>query len=784
LKDIAELKIQREHDREEKTHSFIKRTSQTSFGKSLRPEVPESPVKSKRLSVGKFDNPSATNKDSNDTTQNVFGLGIEKSKGPPVVGKSPAVLAQFEKAAKAAPPKTEVRVRPASPAQPNRLSLIEKGNSLEPKSTKDSAQSGSPAKLAKPVTIIEPAKFYRPITSTEPSPRRNINPHKENLHSKDIIQNTDKVVDPVKFIKSETLVVSGSKQSSASNQENKSNLNAKNDRPVSMITPTTIETGGSVSSDKKKHYHHKIDLSDDLMVVPVAQYSNGNLSHISSGSSDSDSEPVDWTTPDKVVDENNDSDESSIFQSNTVPKQSLIQTIKSNIGTHSDMIQVKKSEFEDVKDRLKKEVDSRNVQEVKMNQMKERLETFEKLAKNESNSSKGLRVTTEEVKSTTKPKPSIESSSNTPTSIYGEYETYKTKTNKKIAELEYLVKEEKTKTSRFEVLKLENEELKEKSSNQDTRIQKMKERMSQLHTQLYETGKLSHPFNSDEMLNEIKFTPKVIPAGDPGFVRSAQTVFEPNSKKTHTKRNSGSVQMTDSTDDGGLSSLSVLLFEISSLEAKADSKEFREIEEQVNMLQTTDSKINQVKESMLRIVTQLGNQNLMTKEIKVLKEKLAASDSLLTKQWEGFQVETKTLNEEFNQLRKKNAAMNEEFEQKSTDLINQVKILTEKCNIYQTSTEPQDIINKLKTEIEGLKKKGFNEQTLSNASLLQKENIIKNNETKIISLYQDIKEFEILKTSQKSELAINKIKLDQLKAAHEIEVKSHKELNERLEKLQ
>lgn len=441
-----------------------------------------------------------------------------------------------------------------------------------------------------------------------------------------------------------------------------------------------------------------------------------------------------------------------------------------------------------MEDRLRKEIKLRELQENRLIEMKVKIEKLEEIA--------NVEIAKSPASQQAEVSPSLPSATGTPSVLFREYDSYKAAMNQKLMNLEHLVKEERSKTARFEVLKMENAELKQSIAEQDRKVAILNDKIKSFEAGKHKVGDISFKAESGKSAQKPL---DIDDAGHPGYVHKVkQMMFERNQfQGSFQLKNKTANEMVDEISmikqDQDLANHVGLLIEISSMGSHTDLSAIDEANNKVQNLPKTSSKtLDQMRQSMLNMISQIQahtKRNVerekissslseeLRLEVKLLQERLVQSDTLLLNQWEEFNVERKTLEDTIDSLRKSNTAIREEYNTKikqaqdQTDILNlelertrnEILIVGEK--LKSKSAEQEDLISaskELELKINNLNLKLSHKQTEINEKM------------EVVSVLQaEIYELKSLKSSHSNELKVLSSKLDEtfnlLEKEHETE---------------
>ncbi|KAJ3271958.1 hypothetical protein HDV01_006092 [Terramyces sp. JEL0728] len=177
-------------------------------------------------------------------------------------------------------------------------------------------------------------------------------------------------------------------------------------------------------------------------------------------------------------------------------------------------------EIENLKEEIKRERGFQQEQQEQIQKLVYRLEEFERIAKKQTSlaSKSSLEISSSPPHSRQGTNQDVGNAA----SLFKEFEAYKKDAAKKINHLDYLLKEEKTKTSRFEVLKIENDDLKSAISKKDETLDSLKDQNFALLKQLNDREKQTALSTSNEGSTNQPNTNNRVSIGQPGYVRQVR----------------------------------------------------------------------------------------------------------------------------------------------------------------------------------------------------------------------------------------------------------------------
>ncbi|KAJ3313025.1 hypothetical protein HDV04_002507 [Boothiomyces sp. JEL0838] len=178
-------------------------------------------------------------------------------------------------------------------------------------------------------------------------------------------------------------------------------------------------------------------------------------------------------------------------------------------------------EIESLKEEIQKERECQEEQKKEIQRLLVKLGEFERIAKKQV-----ALASKSNFELSQSPSHSRQGSSSEVTnaaSLFKEFEAYKRESIKKISQLDHLLKEEKTKNSRFEVLKIENEDLKAIIVKKDEALETLKEQNFTLLKQLNDRDKqlAMNAVSESGSLNQLNSNNR-ISIGQPGYVRQVR----------------------------------------------------------------------------------------------------------------------------------------------------------------------------------------------------------------------------------------------------------------------
>lgn len=309
------------------------------------------------------------------------------------------------------------------------------------------------------------------------------------------------------------------------------------------------------------------------------------------------------------------------------------------------------------------------------------------------------------------------------TSIYKEFESYKLQSQLKLDELEYLLKEERTKTARFTVLKLENQELLEQILQKDTQIQQLNQGITVLNSEFNDMKKFIKNFQDTVEVQKIEIAglrkEKEIKAplgiGQPGYVRQTKQTFQnmptSNASKLISPRKSSKNNLTSlpvedkfKEDENNLhNQLMNMQKELDQVKQKSDENE-KYLDSYANGLVKLTKELDSIElEKQLSLLSgsQEFSHGLMAKSIGVISNALKESHRTWFKQIDAYKIDVfnlnKRLEESENLLVKhwEDAQSTKKImdEEKEILLKSIEKIQLENSNLAEESTRIQAVLN-------------------------------------------------------------------------------------------
>jgi predicted nuclease with TOPRIM domain len=359
-----------------------------------------------------------------------------------------------------------------------------------------------------------------------------------------------------------------------------------------------------------------------------------------------------------IVEENEEhSDESSILHSNDFPlsdgndvvlsRNDPIATSnppplpprsnfnsKSNVSNDAGNVDAeKKSSLESVhaheisalKEKISNEISKRDVQMQKFGEVMNKLEKFETLAKLQMKQMSQSAQNLSNLPRTSNLVPPLSADPSSPSSMFKEFESYKQEAQARLDQLEFLLKEERTKTSRFMVLKLENQELHEIIASKDQQIKTLNEGITSLNDQLsdlkrfvsgYESTVQTQKLEIDSLRSQSSRLPKdvTLEVGEPGYVMQVRRrVFDSKDELSSTKPSLGLKAASFSESlEGSRAKLDLDRLHLE----HADLKE---------QLETSSMKALQLKQENERLQADLSQSKLRETETKSEKQALEST---------------------------------------------------------------------------------------------------------------------------------------------------------------
>jgi DNA repair exonuclease SbcCD ATPase subunit len=233
--------------------------------------------------------------------------------------------------------------------------------------------------------------------------------------------------------------------------------------------------------------------------------------------------------------------------------QNNIPSETANPEKKSSLESIHSHELTALKQKISNEITNRDAQLQKFGEVMNKLEKFETLAKLQMKQISQSAQSLSNLPRTNSYVPPLSADPSSPTSMFKEFESYKQETQSKIDQLEYLLKEERTKTSRFMVLKMENQELHEIIENKDKQIKNLNEGIVSLNDQLsdlkkfvsgYETTVQSQKLEIDSLKSQSVVPKNVtLEVGEPGYVMQVRKrVFDSKDELSQAKAFMGTKQ--------------------------------------------------------------------------------------------------------------------------------------------------------------------------------------------------------------------------------------------------
>ncbi|KAJ3258434.1 hypothetical protein HK103_003556 [Boothiomyces macroporosus] len=178
-------------------------------------------------------------------------------------------------------------------------------------------------------------------------------------------------------------------------------------------------------------------------------------------------------------------------------------------------------EIESLKEEIQKEREYQEEQKREIQRLLAKLGEFERIAKKQVSLASKSNFELSQLPSHSRQGSSSEVTN--AASLFKEFEAYKRESIKKISQLDHLLKEEKTKNSRFEVLKIENEDLKAVIVKKDEALETLKEQNFTLLKQLNDRDKqlAMNAVSESGSLNQLNSNNR-ISIGQPGYVRQVR----------------------------------------------------------------------------------------------------------------------------------------------------------------------------------------------------------------------------------------------------------------------